>query len=71
MLAHLELPYERIPISVTNRSNREELLAGKKPALRIPVLRLEAGRFLGESNAIIWYLGTQEGRPTKPSEGPS
>ncbi len=56
MLAHLELPYERIPISVTDRSNREELFAGKNPALRIPVLRLEDGRFLGESNAIIWYL---------------
>lgn len=56
MLAHLDLPYERIPVSVTDRSDRQDLFAGKNPALRIPVLRLEDGRFLAESNAIIWYL---------------
>jgi len=56
MLAHLEMAYERIPVSVTDRSNREGLFAGKNPALRIPVLRLDDGRFLAESNAIIWYL---------------
>ncbi len=64
MLAHLDLPYERIPVSVTDRSNREELFGDKNPALRIPVLRLEDGRFLGESNAIIWYLA--EGTPYLP-----
>ena len=66
MLAHLDLSYERIPVSVTDRSNRQDLFAGKNPALRIPVLRLEDGRFLGESNAIVWYLA--EGTPYLPDD---
>lgn len=56
MLAHRNLPYERVELSVTDRSNREEVLGGKNPALRIPTLRLEDGRHLGESNAIMYYL---------------
>ncbi len=66
MLAHLDLPYERIPVSVTDRSNRQELFGDKNPAQRIPVLRLEDGRFLAESNAIIWYLA--EGTPYLPDD---
>ena len=56
LLAHLDLPYERVEMSVTDRSDRDEVLGGKNPALRIPVLRLADGRHLGESNAILWYL---------------
>lgn len=66
MLAHLELPYERIELSVTDRSNREEVLGDKNPALRIPTLRLDDGRHLGESNAIIHYLA--EGTPYLPDD---
>jgi len=66
MLAHLDLPYERIELSVTDRSNREEVLGGKNPALRIPTLQLEDGRWLGESNAIIHYLA--EGTPYLPGD---
>jgi glutathione S-transferase len=32
------------------------VLGGKNPALRVPVLELDDGRHLGESNAILWYL---------------
>ena len=32
------------------------LLGGKNPALRVPVLELDDGRHLAESNAILWYL---------------
>lgn len=56
MLAHLGLEYERVDVSVAERDNREELLGGINPAARIPVLRLDDGRHLAESNAIIWYL---------------
>ncbi|MGD8330936.1 MAG: glutathione S-transferase family protein [Acidobacteriota bacterium] len=64
MLAHLDLPYERIELSVTDRSNREEVLGDKNPALRIPTLQLDDGRWLGESNAIMHYLA--EGTPYLP-----
>ena len=56
LLAHLGLEYERVPFSVTDRSNREERLRGKSPSLRVPTLELEDGRCLAESNAILCYL---------------
>ncbi len=36
---------------------RKELLGALNPALRVPTLVLDDGRPLGESNAILWYLG--------------
>jgi glutathione S-transferase len=58
LLLHLlGIPYERIEVDVFDRSNRQEILGGKNPALRVPTLELDDGRHLAESNAIIWYLG--------------
>lgn len=56
LLAHLGKDYERIEVSVVDRSNREDLLGAKNPALRIPVLEFDDGTTLGESNAILWFL---------------
>lgn len=56
LLAHLGHDYERIEIDVVDRSNREELLGDRNPALRIPVLEFDDGTSLAESNAILWYL---------------
>lgn len=57
LLAHLAIPYERRELSVTDRSNRSEVLGGLSPALRVPTVVLDDGRPLGESNAILWYFG--------------
>ena len=57
LLAHRGIPYERRDVSVVDRSNRDELLGGLNPALRVPTLVLDDGRALGESGAILWYLG--------------
>jgi len=57
ILAYLGLPYERRTMDVADRSNRPELLGDLNPALRVPTLVLDDGRPLGESGAIIWYLG--------------
>jgi glutathione S-transferase len=57
LLSHLGRSYLRREVSVTDRSNRAELLRGKNPALRVPVLELDGERTLAESNAILWYLG--------------
>jgi glutathione S-transferase len=57
LLAHLGLEYETVDMSVVDRSNRQELLGDLNPALRVPTLVLDDGRPLGESNAILWYLG--------------
>ena len=57
LLAHLGLGYETVEMSVVDRSNRTEVLGALNPGLRVPTLVLDDGRPLGESNAILWYLG--------------
>ncbi len=57
LLAHLGIDYERREVDVVDRSNRAELLGAVNPALRVPVLVLDDGRSLAESNAILWWLG--------------
>ena len=57
LLAQLGIPYERQELSVTDRSARQEILGGLNPALRVPTLVLDDGRALGESDAILWWLG--------------
>jgi glutathione S-transferase len=57
LFAHLGIDYETVDVSVVDRSNREELLGGLNPGLRVPTLVLDDGRPLAESNAILWYFG--------------
>jgi len=57
LLAQLGIPFERREVSVVDKSNRAQVLGGLNPALRVPTLVLDDGRALGESNAILWYLG--------------
>ncbi len=57
LAAHLGLKLELREVDVFDRSNRAEVLGGLNPALRVPVLVLDDGRPLAESNAILWYLG--------------
>jgi glutathione S-transferase len=69
LLAHLGIEYESVEMSVVDRSNRAEVLGELNPALRVPTLVLDDGRPLGESNAILWYLGDgTEYVPTDPYE---
>jgi glutathione S-transferase len=57
MLARLGVAYERVELSVIDRSDRESVIGREaNPALRVPALRLDDGRHLAESNAILWYL---------------
>jgi glutathione S-transferase len=57
LLAYLGIPHERRELSVEDRSNREDVLGGLSPALRVPTIVLDDGRSLGESGAILWYFG--------------
>ena len=66
LLAHLELPYERVELDVVDRSNRPDVLGALNPALRVPTLVLDDGRALAESNAILWWLG--EGTDYVPAD---
>ena len=57
LLALLDTRYERRTMDVVDRSNRRDVLGELNPALRVPTLVLDDGRALGESGAILWYLG--------------
>lgn len=57
LLAHLGVPYERREVDVIDRSAPREELAGLSPTRRVPVLILDDGRPLFESNAILCHLG--------------
>jgi glutathione S-transferase len=61
LFALLGIEYERRPLSVVDKSNREEVLGELNPGLRVPTVVLEDERPLGESGAILWYFadGTQ------------
>jgi glutathione S-transferase len=64
--AQLGFGLELRELDVVDRSNRPEVIGDLNPALRVPVLVLEDGRPLAESNAIIDYLA--EGTPYLPSD---
>jgi glutathione S-transferase len=57
LFAHLGLDYEKVEMSVVDRSNRPDVLGDLNPGLRVPTLVLDDGRPLAESNAILWYFG--------------
>jgi glutathione S-transferase len=69
LLAQLARPYERIPIDIFGGDTLTPEYAEKNPARATPVLELEDGTFVTESNAILFYLarGT-DFLPEDPSE---
>ncbi|MGE0026496.1 MAG: glutathione S-transferase family protein [Thermoleophilia bacterium] len=67
ILSRLGIPFERIELSVVDRSDREEAIGrAANPALRVPTLQLDDGRHLAESDAILWYFG--EGTELVPDD---
>jgi glutathione S-transferase len=56
LLAQLGRPYERVPIDIFAGDTLTDDFAAKNPARSTPVLETDDGRYLQESNAILWYL---------------
>jgi len=63
LLAHLGVPYERVPIDIFAGDTLTDDYAAKNPIRTTPVLETEHG-FLPESNAILVYLAS--GTPFLP-----
>ena len=61
LLAQLGRPYERIPIDIFGGDTLTPEYAAKNPARATPVLELEDGTFVTESNAILFYLARGTG----------
>ncbi|MDE3134366.1 MAG: glutathione S-transferase family protein [Acidobacteriota bacterium] len=66
LAAQLGLELELHELDVIDRSNRPTVIGNLSPVLRVPVLVLDDGRPLFESNAIIDYLA--EGTPYWPED---
>ncbi|MBV8962330.1 MAG: glutathione S-transferase, partial [Hyphomicrobiales bacterium] len=66
LLGKLGIPYQTKPVAIFAGESRTEEFLAKNPAGAIPVLELEDGRSLAESNAILTYLA--EGTPFLPQD---
>lgn len=56
LLAQLALPYHYVPVDILRGETRSRAFLEKNPNGRIPVLELDDGTTLSESNAILYYL---------------
>ena len=56
LLAHLGRSYERIEVDILMGETRTPEFLARNPNGRIPVLEIEDGTCIAESNAILFYL---------------
>jgi glutathione S-transferase len=66
LLHQLGRPFERIELDILDAQTRTPEFLARNPNGRIPLLELEDGRCLAESNAIQFYLA--EGTPMLPRD---
>jgi len=56
LLAHLAIPYRYLPLDILQGETRTQEFLARNPNGKIPVLELDDGRILAESNAILYWL---------------
>lgn len=56
LLTQLNIPFVRIDCNILKGETRTLEFLSKNANGRVPLLELESGRFLAESNAILYYL---------------
>jgi glutathione S-transferase len=56
LLTQIGMPFERVEVNITKNESRTPEFLSKNPNGRIPVLEVEPGKYLAESNAIMVYL---------------
>jgi glutathione S-transferase len=66
LLSQLAIPFKRVEMNILEQATRTPEFLAKNPNGRIPVLELEDGTFLAESNAILFYLA--DGTSFLPSD---
>lgn len=66
LLALLDRPYERVPTDIFAGETLTEEFGRLNPARETPVLELESGEVIVQSNAILWYLA--EGTEFLPAD---
>ncbi|BAY17354.1 glutathione S-transferase-like protein [Anabaenopsis circularis NIES-21] len=56
LLSQMGIPYERIEVNILKGESRTPEFLSKNPNGKIPVLEVDPGKYLTESNAILTYL---------------
>ncbi|HKS20080.1 MAG TPA: glutathione S-transferase family protein [Bradyrhizobium sp.] len=57
-LALLNTPYQAVEIDILRGESRTPDFLAKNPSGQVPLLEVADGRYLAESNAILWYVAT-------------
>ncbi len=65
-LALLNAPYRAVEIDILRGESRTPEFLKKNPSGQVPLLEVEPGRYLAESNAILWYVAG--GTPLAPDD---
>jgi glutathione S-transferase len=55
-LARLGIPYRLVEVDILQGESRTPEFLKKNPSGQIPLLQVAPGRYLAESNAILWYV---------------
>jgi len=66
LLHQLGIPFERVEVDIVRGETRTPEFLARNPNGRIPVLELDDGSHLAESNAILCYLA--DGTPFLPAD---
>ena len=56
LLTQMGMPFERIDVNILKGETRTPEFLSKNPNGKIPVLEVNTGQYLAESNAILVYL---------------
>lgn len=65
-LAQLRIPFRLIELDIVKGETRTPAFLAKNPSGHIPLLEVAPGRYLPESNAILWYVAG--GSPLAPDD---
>jgi glutathione S-transferase len=65
-LATLGIPYRLVEIDILKGESRTPDFLAKNPNGQVPLLEVAPGRYLAESNAILWYVAG--GTPLAPED---
>jgi glutathione S-transferase len=57
-LAQLELPYRLVEVDILKGDSHTPEFLAKNPSGQVPLLEVAPGRYLAESNAILWHLAS-------------
>jgi glutathione S-transferase len=63
-LAQLRIPYRLVEVDILKGESRTPEFLAKNPTGQVPLLEAAPGRYLAESNAILWHLVS--GSPLRP-----